>query len=187
MISPELFMVFDVESVGLHGEGFAAAYVVVDRQGNEKDSGFFRCDPRKAIGTADSLDWVTLNVLPTFDAGLCSTYSDGLGSQSTRQVRDRFWARWLAWKSYGAALAADCLWPVEARFLADCVADERHEREWQGPYPFIDVASVRLAAGLDPLGTEERLDREKPAHNPLADARQSARLLIEALDQLVTA
>lgn len=46
-----------------------------------------------------------------------------------------------------------------------------------------DVASVRLAAGLDPLASAPRLDGELPAHDPLRDARQSARLLIEALDK----
>jgi hypothetical protein len=38
-----------------------------------------------------------------------------------------------------------------------------------------------LALGRDPLATNERLPDELPAHNPLCDARQSARLLIEAL------
>jgi hypothetical protein len=78
-------------------------------------------------------------------------------------------------------LAADCAWPVEARFLAACVDDQPEQRAWEGPYPLIDIASVRLAAGLDPLATVERLPSEMPAHDPLADARQSARLLIEAL------
>jgi hypothetical protein len=50
-----------------------------------------------------------------------------------------------------------------------------------GPYPLVDVASVRLAAGLDPLGAYDRTAGELPVHNPLADARQSARLLLEAL------
>lgn len=178
---PLYFMVFDVESVGLHGEGFAVAYVVIDRLGDEKESGFFRCDPRKAIGTPEGLEWVQANVVPYLDAGLAQTFSDGLGSSVPRAVREHFWHHWQRWNSEGAMLAADCLWPVEARFLADCIADDRHGREWQGPFPFIDVASVRLAAGLDPLGTVERLKMEKPAHNPLADARQSARLLMEAL------
>jgi hypothetical protein len=72
-------------------------------------------------------------------------------------------------------------WPVEAHFLSECVADRPQEREWQGPYPLLDVASVRLAAGLDPLATVDRLPSELPAHDPLADSRQSARLLVEAL------
>lgn len=32
-----LYMVFDVESIGLHGEGFAVGYVVVDRNGERLD------------------------------------------------------------------------------------------------------------------------------------------------------
>jgi hypothetical protein len=178
----QLFMVFDVESVGLHGEGFAAAYVVIDRSGRELESGAYACNPRHAIGLADGLDWVEANVTDVHDSGLARDFGDGLGSPSPRAVRERFWERWVAWKEQGVLLAADCLWPVEARFLAACVDDDPIAREWSGPYPFIDVASVRLAAGLDPLETVGRLPRELPAHNPLADARQSARLLIEALD-----
>ena len=38
-----------------------------------------------------------------------------------------------------------------------------------------------LCAGMDPMATYDRLPAELPRHDPLADARQSARLLVEAL------
>lgn len=82
------------------------------------------------------------------------------------------------WKSKGAYLAAECAWPVEAKFLMDCVRDDFHLREWEGPYPLIDISSVLLARGIDPLGKQPRLESEEPAHNALNDARQSARLLL---------
>lgn len=181
---PQLFMVFDVESVGLHGEGFAVGYVVIERD-KEVESGYFHCWPDAARGDADGRAWIAENVVPILEgSGLAQTYSDGLRSPDPKQVRNAFWAAWRGWKAKGAILAADCPWPVEARFLIACVEDDPAPRNWSGPYPLIDVASVRLAAGLDPLGAEERLDREKPIHHPLADARQSARLLIEALNVL---
>jgi hypothetical protein len=74
---------------------------------------------------------------------------------------------------------ADCPYPVEANFFTTMLKEQADE--WGGPYPFIDVASVRFAAGLAPLETCERLPTELPAHDPLADARQSARLFFEAL------
>jgi hypothetical protein len=40
-----------------------------------------------------------------------------------------------------------------------------------------------MAVGMDPLGTNERLPNELPIHDPLADACQSARLLIQALNK----
>src|SRR5439155_4179999 len=97
------------------------------------------------------------------------------------QVRDSFWQKWQQWKEQGALLVADCCWPVEARFLAACVDDFPIAREWQGPYPLHDLASILLAHGKDPVGKFERRPDELPEHNPKADAMQSARILIETL------
>ena len=83
----------------------------------------------------------------------------------------------------GAEMAAECLWPVEARFLSACIADDAR-RLPTAPYPIHEIASVMLSAGMDPMGTYERTPSEMPRHNPLADARQSARLLVEALARI---
>jgi len=172
-----LYMVFDVESIGLHGEGFAVGWVVVDGDtGEELSQGILACDPHEADGPgdADGWQWVVENVPDNvFALGSCKT---------PRELRDLFWAQWLFWRDRGALLAAEVPWPVEARFLSDCVADARIAHAWEGPYPLLDIASVRFAAGLNPIATVDRVGRlEQPAHNPQADARQSARLLIEAL------
>jgi hypothetical protein len=79
------------------------------------------------------------------------------------QVREAFWETWLAYKDR-VLLAADVPWPVEGRFLNACIDQNRRQRTWQGPFPLI-----------------ERLEDELPVHNPLADARQSLRILREAL------
>jgi hypothetical protein len=173
--SDQLFMVFDCESIGLHGETFAVGWVLVDRAGRERESGSMACDPRQARGNADGRAWVQEH---------CPPPPDGYNCDSPRRVRNAFWHAWQFARAQGAVMVADCCWPVEARFLAACVDDAPGEREWGGPYPLHDVASVRLAAGLDPLATVERLPGELPIHDPLADARQSARLLIEALTSL---
>lgn len=164
------WLVFDVESCGLHGEGFAVGWVVVDGDGG------LLADGIAVSRTHDPLPpWVIENVVPNLPR---ATHTTEL------EVRDAFWGVWFDWKRRGALLAADVAWPVEARFLAACVDDNPAERDWDGPYPLIDIASIRLAAGLDPLAVVERLPNELPVHNPLADARQSARLLIEALTTL---
>jgi hypothetical protein len=176
MSSPSYFMVFDCESVGLHGETFAVGWVVVSSDGVEHDHGMVACPMAVARGTSDAdIDpnraWVAENVPPLTPS-----------CRGPLEVRDAFWAAWLTWKDAGAVLAADCAWPVEARFLAACVDDRGGaDREWQGPYPLHEIASFRAAAGFDPLGTFNRLPAELPVHDPLADARQSARLMIEAL------
>lgn len=166
---PDKFLVFDVESIGLHGEGFAFGWVLVvgDSQTME---GRFACPTVAAHGSYAAADWVRENIAPI--PANCKT---------PRQVRDAFWETWELCKALGALLVADCAWPVEARFLAACVDDDPGPREWGGPYPLHDLASIVLAKGGDPMATRERLERELPIHDPLADARQSARLLIEAL------
>ena len=169
----DLFLVFDIESVGLHGAGFAVGWVVVDRTGHEREAGYAGCsmDSASAGARAEDVQWVAEHVEP-----FCHVTHD-----TPEAVRAEFWAVWLRWKKLGAVMAADCCWPVEARFLIACVDDDREGRNWEGPYPLHDVGTARLAAGLDPLGSEDRLESELPLHNPLGDARQSARLLLEAL------
>lgn len=170
MTSNDLFMVFDVESVGLHGEGFAVAWVVVNRQGESLHEGCLSCDPDLCAGTDESRAWVAANV-PSMDR-----------TNPTKQhLRNAFWHEWRHWANKGAVLVADCAWPVEANFLSACVALNHTEREWHGPYPLHDLASVLLATNSDPLALTDRLADELPAHHPLMDARQSARQLLANL------
>lgn len=177
------FMVFDGEAVGLHGETFAVGYVVIEESGIELESGLL-CSPLEtAHGQLDGHRWCEDNVVPALKHELPSTYAAKTYG-CPRDVREYFWRTWMRWKTQGAILAAECAWPVETNFLSACVHDDMIVRKWNGPYPFLDVATIRLAAGLDPLETVERLELEKPIHNPLADARQSARLLVEALARI---
>lgn len=164
-------MVFDVESIGLHGEGFAVGYTVVDDTGKELDADMITCPRGSACGTDADRDWVDKNI-PDLLKGQV---------QHPIQVREIFWSRWENWKKEGAVLFADCAWPVEARFLIACIDDGVGHRNWDGPYPLHDIASVLLAKGKDPLAKFPRLENELSEHNPLCDARQSARILLEAL------
>lgn len=172
MIRPSGYLVIDVESIGLHGDAFAVAWVQADAEMNEAGSGCLHVPLGLAEGDASSREWVEANVTLPQDSVECA---------SPRMMRDMFWAIWTLTRAQGHAILAECLWPVEAGFLAKCIADDPIGRNWEGPYPFHDIASVRLAAGLDPLATCDRLPDETPAHNPLADARQSLRLFREAM------
>ncbi len=164
----ELFMVIDVESIGLHGEGFAVGYVVIGGAGTVHEERLIACPPYVAKGGADDRRWVEQNVpaLPTSDY-----------HATTLMLRLTFWKHWRHWKDQGAVLVADCPWPVEARFLMACIDDCPEDRAQHGPYPLLDVTSILYARGGDPLEKHERLPNELPEHNPLCDARQSARLL----------
>lgn len=163
-------MVFDVESVGLHGEGYAVGFVVIDRERNILDQGMFSCPINAARGNEKGFEW-------------CRVHAEISNPTHTAPwlVRASFWRKWREWQERGAILAADTPWPVEAHFLEQCVEDNPVEREWQGPYPLLDVTSVLMVRGKDPIEKGDRLANEIPEHNPLCDARQSARLLLDNL------
>lgn len=169
-MATDLYMIFDVESIGLHGEAFAVAWVVVDRDGRRLDEGCLSCAPDLCTGTDESRAWVSANVPPLV-----------VTSPTNQHLRNEFWHAWRHWAEKGAVLVADCAWPVEANFLSACVRLNHREREWQGPYPLHDLASMLLVEGHDPLATTERQPDELPAHHPMMDARQSARQLLACL------
>lgn len=164
------FMVFDVESIGLHGDGFAVAWVVVAGDGEQLDEGCMSCPRDLCAGTDESRLWVDQNVPPL-----------EVTSPTPRHLRNAFWHAWRHWADQGAVLVADCAWPVEANFLSACVRLNRKERGWQGPYPLYDLASVLLALGADASAVTDCLPDELPTHHPLMDARQSARQLVACL------
>lgn len=167
-----LYMVIDVESDGLFGPGFAVGYVVTDERGSDwLDQGLllanWRCRTK----------WVQENVLPALK-GVETTH------QWMTRMRTDFWDVWTTWRQRGAIMAADVPFPVEARFLTECVHDQEFYRTEQSPYPLLDIDSLRRGVGIViPDLPEPRLESELPIHNPLADARQSARLLVEALQR----
>lgn len=167
----ERFFVIDVESIGLHGEGFAVGVVVIGTSGTIYEEATFSCPPDTATGETEGHDWVMKNVPKLAHTADCP-----------RHVRSQFWVGWDRWRRRGAKMVVDCGWPVEANFLSACVADDLR-RHWNGPYPLLEVASFLVAVGWDPLQESPRLDDE-PLHDPLGDARQSARKLVEALREL---
>lgn len=163
------FFVFDVESIGLHGEGFAVGGGVYLENGAAQWEFRFSCPLNECAGDEDDLNWVKENC-PLLE----------VTHRCPKTLRNSFWAEWKRAKAFGATMAADCNWPVESRFLAQCVEDDK-SRKWEGPYPFIDIGSVLLTKGKDPLGVFSREPSELPKHCPLADARQSARILTTVL------
>lgn len=158
---------FDVESDGLYGEGFAFGAVVMDQHGQEIASAEVCC----VEGVHDA--WVKENVLPHV--------ADMNQSASREEVRRAFWDFYMTWKDQ-CRIFADVAYPVDAYFLRQC-AQENHG-EWDAPYPLLDVASVLLACGVDPLidgaiYTNSTGDN----HHPLFDARVSARKLVRLIGE----
>lgn len=176
-------MFLDIESVGLHGEAFAFGYQVCVCRNNEigpvaelaAHCNFESLDKSSASSPED-WQWVKDNVpaqlerSPEFFTPLA--------------LRGFFWEYWQKERRVGTAIVADVAWPVEANFLRQCVLDHPAERKWEGPYPLLDSATVLWAAGMDPLKLYPRQKGEEKQHDPLHDARQSARLFMEAVRKL---
>lgn len=175
-------MMLDVESVGLHGEGFAWGVVVgeclPDGTFEEMAARWESCPVDSAYGDRDGLAWCRTNVPPSV---LCGT-----GYANPLALRHAFWLYYQAWTERypDMWLAADCAWPVETMFLSTCVSDNPAERCWQGPYPLLDLSPLLAAAGENPTATHDRQEDERPAHHPLMDARQSARQYARVLAKL---
>lgn len=173
------FFVFDVESVGLHGQAFAVAGGIYDIRGNamEGTEFAFHHSADKAGGGPDlpmvkeDREWVAENVV---------IRADSLDVGNSTNLRQAFWAQWKKAKALGALMFVECGWPVEGRFLNRCI-EEISGNIWNGPYPLHEIATLMLAADMDTMATYERTPEESPAHEPLADARLSARLLATAI------
>jgi len=186
-------MMLDVESVGLHGEGFAFGYVI-EEDLRVVEERLAIADPSMAIGQHSDWNWLEANVFPWINAlkpefppehaapwtatkrrrgrtdpvGLAITYCN-----SPSQLREVFWSIWMDERARGTQLWADVSWPVEAGFLSACVRAEGG-RKFEGPYPILDVATLWEVHVGDSL---ERLPSELPEHHPVMDSRHSLRKL----------
>ena len=162
------YFVFDVESAGLYGDGFAFGYVVVDENGKELDARFATSgldSVKKNLSESDR-EWLEKH---TPDEIL---YPEGDLKLSLDELHTAFINSLK--KHKGAIFVSDCGYPVEAKWLLECKCEV---------YPLHDVATALLLCGKNPTGTYGRNEREQPAHHPLADARQSARIWLECINK----
>lgn len=167
MNASDRFISLDAECNGLPGRAFAVAMTLSDHTG-ELDHVVYRCPIDQPVD-----EWVAANVLPAIeDVEInCGRY-DGL----LYNLREKHFE----WAEDGTPLIAHVAWPVEARLLLDMFPGQD---VWRGPYPLIDVASVLLAKGHNPLSVDDYLTaRGIPApdgspHHPLYDARAAERCL----------
>jgi hypothetical protein len=181
-----LFLVFDVESCGLYGDGFAVGWTVVDLDGKECESGLFVSDWReaKAFNQKGVTEWLEAN-LPSME----------ITHQAVERLYFDFFNVLQRWLLNGrdkthakvSSIWADWGYPVETKFLARCRKAAywmiEDDPSWLMPAPLQEIATLRMAAGF--IGhSDPRLPEELPEHNPLNDARYSARIMLKALARL---
>lgn len=173
---------FDVESNGLHGNGFAVGAVLINANTLEPLSAFRGTSMRKEF--IDNLDdWVQENV------PVAEIIDNSQPYNSLIELRTAFWI-WLQENKKDAIVIADVGYPVEARFLIACQDDNPKQRAWEAPYPLHDVSTLLLAAGVDPdidrFEYAGELKRKVPLslmtkHDPYYDAWLSALCAVKAL------
>lgn len=172
MSVPDRLISIDAECNGLGGQAFAVAMTLSDRSG-ELDHVVHRCPI-----DGDVYPWVSANVIPAIENIQvdCNDYPGMIFNLVETHRR---------WSEDGTHTVGHVVWPVEARLLLDMYAAED---AYAGPYPLLDVASVLLAKGHDPLSVDSYLrkhDVQPPddsPHHPLYDARAAERCLRHLLD-----
>ena len=175
----EIHGVLDVESVGLHGEGFAVALTIIDSTKTILESSYFGCPDEEAQGSDEDRAWIKENVVPYLPEPNCKNPSE---------VRNLLWCLYTTWKAElkeqgkTFTLWADCGFPVETRFIAACIDHDLRDRGWESPYPLQEIATIRTAMGLDPTLSYDLPASEK--HNPITETHYIAVKLVEWLEVL---
>jgi hypothetical protein len=164
----------DAETMGLYGEPFAIGYIVTDLEGNELEGNYIACPFEKAQGLESNKKWVAANVLPNLPKE--TDFDD------PHSLCEALYEIWLNMKQkYEEILViGDCHYPVETQLFERTILWKEDVRQWTGPFPFHEVDTALLIAGID-REQYPRNELELPEHHPLKDARYSARLFCLAL------
>ena len=167
--------VFDCESDGLFGRTFAVGAVVADRDGNILDK-----FEMKSTGAEKEVKswWVKENVIPHI-----ATMPK---CRSIYTLYDEFYKFYLRNKNT-CEIYSDCNFPVETNFLSDVAKQDINNREFNMPFPLLDIATPENIS-IDRVEHFEKKNADyicqSPAtrklrkHNPLDDAVASLCLLL---------
>lgn len=159
----------DAETNGLYGTFLSVAAIALDDNGEETDAfyGTLR-NPEKYVTS----EWVRENVLPYLgDAVRADDYYD-----SEKELVEAFYSFYLQHRD--SDVIADVPHPVESRLFISAAENDLEEREFQAPYPLMDLSSMLYAKGYDPL-IERRsvVDcSDLRLHNSFDDVRMSIRI-----------
>lgn len=154
------YVFLDVESDGLYGNFLTAALIVVDNEGNEISRAYYGIC-KEHMHVTDP--WVIEHVLP-----IIGDYEE---CENEKQLLQKTWDFWLQYQET-AYMICDVAYPVECRFLRACVALNQSEYMCKAPFPLIDLSSLLMAKGYDPLYERKHFAskyKEECVHNALYD------------------
>lgn len=154
------YLFVDAETDGLYGKFLTVAALVCDEQGRETAQ--FSCRWKFTENDIES-DWVKENVLPY------------LSEETVVETEeDMLRAFWDFYRSQGEVRCiGDVVYPVESRLFERCVRMKLPEREFQGPFPLLDLGGMLYARGIDPLQERDSLiDADgRQRHRAMDDVR----------------
>ena len=154
----------DVETDGLYGGFLSAPLIATDMQGNEIERAYYGIEKSKLNITEP---WVIEHVLPYM--------GEYEACENEEELLHKAWTFWMKYQETAYAVAY-VGYPVECRFLEACVRMNVSEHAFQAPFPLLDLSSILLAKGYDPLLNLEELVTEDVAgnkHNPLYDVEMA--------------
>lgn len=156
-----LYLFVDAETNGLYGTFLSVAMILTDSEGNKLESCYVgRKEPEKLVTNS----WVRENVLPYM-----GTYEEYDNEES---LLERAWSFWKK-HAENTYVITDIMHPIESRLFSLCVISDKASREFQGPFPMLDLSSMLYAIGIDPLKAREELaepEEKGRIHNALYDA-----------------
>lgn len=179
-----IFM-FDVESVGLYGSGFAFGAVVSDEKGNIIDKCSYACLTEEIISELKKIDFFVNG-----DGKDIITECKKLKQVNNLvELRQKFYDFYLENKE-NCDIYSDVNYPVETNFLRDIVLDDIDNRQSNMPYPLLDVANL-VSCNIDRTEKytkdnaayicQDVANRKPVKHNPLWDSICSLYCLIKAV------
>ena len=136
MIKKHIFFV-DAETDGLYGPFLSVAAIVTD--GSAIKDRFYAALEVKIDQIESS--WVRENVFAHLK-------NAELYFKSENEMLEAFWDFWIKHRSTAEAIAY-VPFPVESRLFERCVRLDVHNREFFGPFPLYDLASVIVSRGFD--------------------------------------
>ena len=144
------FLFIDAETDGLYGSFLTVGLVVTDDAGNMIEKAYYGI---KKENMMISDVWTRENVFPVL--------GDYEACEDEAELLEKVWAFWMKYREEAYA-AADVMYPVESRLFMKCVMNNESERKYLGPFPMLDLSSLLMAAGYDPLiDRAELLDEDE--------------------------
>lgn len=171
---PKIFSL-DAETDGLYGDSFAIG-VTVREDGAEIAHFVGRC-PHEGAN-----QWVLKNVVP-------SLVGTSITHKSSKELEEAFWGFWMAHRD-GAIVIAHCAYPVETGLFARCVERDLDARQWSGPFPLNDVATLLYQLGEQVNSVDAYMAKhglslpDGESHNPYYDAVVAALVWEHASERL---